>query len=383
MKVVKRGGIYYADLGNGIGSEQSGTRPVIVLQNDKGNIYSPTVIVATMTTNLKDFITHIIVGSECGLKTNSAIELEQIRTIDKRRLREKIGHVPPEIMEKVMGILDISFGRETKEKGVKVVGEILVKEVNFNGDNLLAVKDANTGKIHISVNHICNGLGLDAENQRIKLKEHMTISKGTMILGVPSNGGKQNAFVIELEFLPLWLAGINPAKVKPEIQDKLIEYQLKAKDVLAAAFLGQAQIKLPSSYAEALRELADKVEENQHLKDENAQLKPDADFGKAIKNNDGLILVRDYVKILANAGIKMKQYELFSWLSKTHYIYQNKFNNYIPYKEFIDQGLFKVIENPIETNTKGSFISFTSKITGKGQEYFLNKLKEEWLCLKR
>jgi len=256
---------------------------------------------------------------------------------------------------------------------------MIVKQVNFNGDSLLAVKDNETGKIHVSVNHICNNLGIDAENQRVKLKGHMTISKGTMILGVPSNGGTQSAFVIELEFLPLWLAGINPVKVRPEIQNKLVEYQLKAKDVLAAEFLGQA-VKLPTTYSEALRELADKVDENLQLKAKVTELTPAADLGNAMRNNDGLIIIRDFVKVLANVGIKIRQCDLFSWLVKEEYLYQDTRGDYHPRVGYVHSGLFKVAETPVETHTNGSFISYTTRLTAKGQEYFINKLKGEFPC---
>jgi hypothetical protein len=150
---------------------------------------------------------------------------------------------------------------------------LIPKQVNFNGDELLAVKDVDTGKIHISINHICNGLGLDARIQRDKLKEHMTLSKGCAICPIPSNGGIQEAFTIELDFLPLWLAGINPSKVNLEIQDKLIEYQLKAKDVLAAAFVQnhpQCIEDLIIMQAQSMKELKAEVKQ---LKADTSQAK--------------------------------------------------------------------------------------------------------------
>ncbi|NLN47583.1 MAG: type II toxin-antitoxin system PemK/MazF family toxin [Clostridiales bacterium] len=111
--IVKRGDIFYADLSPVIGSEQGGTRPVLVVQNDIGNRYSPTVIVAAITSqiNKAKLPTHIeISAEEYGLAKDSVILLEQIRTIDKKRLREKIGHLTDELMEKVDGSLGISFG---------------------------------------------------------------------------------------------------------------------------------------------------------------------------------------------------------------------------------------------------------------------------------
>ncbi|PYG88195.1 mRNA interferase MazF [Ruminiclostridium sufflavum DSM 19573] len=111
--VIKRGDIYYADLSPVIGSEQGGVRPVLVVQNDVGNKYSPTVIAAAITSqiNKAKLPTHIEIGAlEYGLAKDSVILLEQIRTIDKRRLREKIGHLDEELMEKVNDALEISFG---------------------------------------------------------------------------------------------------------------------------------------------------------------------------------------------------------------------------------------------------------------------------------
>lgn len=111
--VIKRGDIYYADLSPVIGSEQGGVRPVLIVQNDIGNKYSPTVIAAAITSqiNKAKLPTHIeISAKEYGLMKDSVILLEQIRTIDKKRLREKIGHLDDELMDKVDEALNVSFG---------------------------------------------------------------------------------------------------------------------------------------------------------------------------------------------------------------------------------------------------------------------------------
>ena len=111
--VIKRGDIYYADLSPVIGSEQGGIRPVLVVQNDVGNKYSPTVIAAAITSqiNKAKLPTHIEVDAlRFGLSKDSVILLEQVRTIDKKRLREKIGHLEGDMMEKVNDALSISFG---------------------------------------------------------------------------------------------------------------------------------------------------------------------------------------------------------------------------------------------------------------------------------
>ena len=111
--IVKRGDIYYADLSPVVGSEQGGIRPVLVIQNDIGNKYSPTVIAAAITSqiNKAKMPTHIeLAAKDYGLNKDSVILLEQIRTIDKRRLREKIGRIDDGLMASVNYALSISFG---------------------------------------------------------------------------------------------------------------------------------------------------------------------------------------------------------------------------------------------------------------------------------
>ena len=111
--MVKRGELYYADLSPVVGSEQGGVRPVLVIQNDIGNRYSPTVIAAAITSQLNKakLPTHIALDAEAfGLPKNSIVLLEQIRTIDKQRLKEKIGELPINMMTKINDGLLISLG---------------------------------------------------------------------------------------------------------------------------------------------------------------------------------------------------------------------------------------------------------------------------------
>ncbi len=110
---IKRGELYYADLSPVVGSEQGGVRPVLVVQNDIGNKYSPTIIAAAITSKLTKarLPTHIeISGNSYGLQKDSVILLEQIRTLDKRRLKERIGVLPENTMRSVDGALLISLG---------------------------------------------------------------------------------------------------------------------------------------------------------------------------------------------------------------------------------------------------------------------------------
>ncbi len=110
---IKRGEIYYADLSPVVGSEQGGMRPVLIVQNDVGNKHSPTVIAAAITSQKEKsrLPTHIDLSAvSCGLAKDSVVLLEQIRTIDKRRLKERMGEIDPTAMTKVNTALSISFG---------------------------------------------------------------------------------------------------------------------------------------------------------------------------------------------------------------------------------------------------------------------------------
>ena len=110
---VRRGDIYYADLSPVVGSEQGGMRPVLIVQNDVGNKYSPTVIAAAITskTSKSKLPTHIeVFADRYGLAKDSVILLEQIRTIDKTRLKEKMGHLDDAVMGRVNDAITVSFG---------------------------------------------------------------------------------------------------------------------------------------------------------------------------------------------------------------------------------------------------------------------------------
>lgn len=111
--VVKRGDIFYADLSPVVGSEQGGVRPVLIVQNDTGNRHSPTVIAAAITsqTGKARLPTHIsLAAMSCGLPKDSVVLLEQIRTLDKHRLRERAGQITPEDQKRVDQALDVSLG---------------------------------------------------------------------------------------------------------------------------------------------------------------------------------------------------------------------------------------------------------------------------------
>ncbi len=110
--MIKRGELYYADLSPVVGSEQGGVRPVLVVQNNIGNKYSPTIIAVAVTSqiNKAKLPTHIELDTTCGLPKDSVILAEQLRTLDKRRLKDKIGALDDKAMQKVNNALLVSLG---------------------------------------------------------------------------------------------------------------------------------------------------------------------------------------------------------------------------------------------------------------------------------
>ena len=110
---IRRGDIYYADLSPVVGSEQGGLRPVLIIQNDIGNKYSPTVIVAAITSRMgkTKLPTHIdVYADKAGVARDSVVLLEQLRTLDKRRLKEKMGHLEEEVMREIDTAIAVSLG---------------------------------------------------------------------------------------------------------------------------------------------------------------------------------------------------------------------------------------------------------------------------------
>jgi hypothetical protein len=134
-----------------------------------------------------------------------------------------------------------------KRELVKLKGmEIL--EVDFNGDMIMCAKLKGSEKVYVGINWITQSIGLTKgqhDNEVKKIQKDLVLSKGTSNLTLPTNGGNQSSFVLEIEYLPMWLAKISITKDmrdnKPETVEKLIEYQIKAKDVLAKAFLGKQE----------------------------------------------------------------------------------------------------------------------------------------------
>lgn len=187
---MKRGQVYYADLRPVVGCEQGGIRPCVIIQNDAGNQYSSTVIVATMTTQAKkELPTHIAVSAEdyC-LDSNTTILLEQIRTIDKSRLQSFVGRLSDGTMRRVDEALHISLALNKEEREEKMVNELQIFQCEEFGQVRTVDIDGNT---YFVASDVAKSLGYSIPHKAVQ-----THCKGVLKWNIPTNSGNQDMLVI-------------------------------------------------------------------------------------------------------------------------------------------------------------------------------------------
>ncbi len=162
-----RGDMYYADLGKGIGSEQEGYRPVVIIQNDVGNKHSPTVIIASITSKRDakaKLPTHYLLGAESGLELPSLVLLEQLRTIDKRRLGSFIGHLPEKHIQGINHALAVSVGLIESIPNKLILCLCRTCAENFYGSGAFVLRRVNTEQTEKDTCTYCNSRkGFDYE----------------------------------------------------------------------------------------------------------------------------------------------------------------------------------------------------------------------------
>lgn len=190
------------------------------------------------------------------------------------------------------------------------MSDLIVKNVDLFGDTVVAAQDKD-GVIWVGVRWICNGLGLSKgqmQGERKKIQEDIVLSQGEQNFILPTNGGNQEVLCLQLDYVPLWLAKISiTPKMKennPELVNKLVKYQLKAKDVLAEAFLAKVQKKIPQTYLEALKELVAVEEEKECLKQELDRSKEWYSIKRVAELNHVSWKTFDWRK-LKNVGLQM------------------------------------------------------------------------------
>ena len=200
--------------------------------------------------------------------------------------------------------------------------------------------------------------------------------KGAASYRVLTNGGEQEVKVIpEGDIYRLIVKAADQSK-NPDIKAKAEEVERWIFDDVIPSIRKTGTYIAPQVNSKMLYQIAQALEEKEK---QIALLTPAAEFGNAVSNSAGGILIRDYVKVLENDGIRIGQDRLFSWLHLNKYIYRIKGYKpqWIPYKQYVAQGLFRVKETPVSTPEHGDWISYTIRLTGKGQRYFYEKLKAE------
>lgn len=258
-----------------------------------------------------------------------------------------------------------------------MTNELVVQEVDFNGATLVAVKSTEDGKVYVGVNWVSEGIGLN-DNQRDRqvknIKTDVVLSRGVKNLPVKFDGQVRNAYCIELNYLPLWLAKISiTPKMKqdsPDVVENLIEYQLKAKDVLAKVFIEKSAFIVPQSYKEALQQVIDKIEENETLKLENENMKPKADFHDNVTDSTGADSLTSVAK---SFGIGRNKFSMFL---KCAGVLFNEDGYNLPKQQLQNQGYFRVTMKHYSSGIEYG-ISYQTIVTGKGKTY-LHKIVQRY-----
>jgi phage antirepressor YoqD-like protein len=250
--------------------------------------------------------------------------------------------------------------------------ELVTKEVNFNGDSLMATQDMNTGKIYVGISWVCNGIGFNKhqkDRQVVNVQEDIVLKRGCLKFEAGVFDDNNDTIAIELDYLPLWLAKISiTPKMKndtPELAYKLINYQTQAKDVLAKAFIHTDNVRLdkfhiPTSLSEALQLSAD-------LAKENEEMKPKAEQFDLYLQNNGTLSLNQVAKELKARRNKMMEYLR----------YRNVFNeDNSPSDYYATKGYFEVKSYTILKKSGKRYQVAVTRVSPSGQNFLYRYLKK-------
>lgn len=339
MQAIKRGDIYYADLNPVRGSEQGGIRPVLILQNDIGNKHSPTVIVATITSqiNKAELPTHIEIEGY-GLRELSVVCLEQIKTIDKCRLRGHIGHLDDDLMEKVNEALNISLGIQMKKEG-QAVANFKLATVEFKNQRVLTTQQL-AAAYETETNNLVNNFARNKE--RFIEGVHYYFLKGTELQGLKNYITDNDLVPRNAPHFYLWTekGASRHCKILDNDKawqrfDELEDTYFRAKELSAPQTQIQILQQAISVLAEQEKELAATKQIAIEAKSEATAAKADADAAKQtiteIKNtiaelpkdqwrkwinNSVVEIVRSEKCKLAFDGVRNESYKLLEEKSR-------------------------------------------------------------------
>ena len=250
--------------------------------------------------------------------------------------------------------------------------ELITKEVKFNDDTLMATQDVSTEKIYVGVSWVCNGIGLtekQKDRQVTNIQKDQLLKDASIKLPLGYEGQVRNVLCIDLDYLPLWLAkiSITPSMEEktPTVVNKLINYQLQAKDVLARAFVHKEEIKIdnfhiPNTLSEALL-LAG------NLAKENEIMKPKAEQFDLFLGSKGTLSMNQTAKALKTRRNKMMEYlRIKSVLNDDN----------SPSQHYFDMGYFQVKNYVVIRKSGGKFEVAVTMVTPKGQDFLYRFLKK-------
>lgn len=256
--------------------------------------------------------------------------------------------------------------------------KLVAKEIDFNGDLLMATQNNETGKIYVGVRWVCNGLGLSRgriNNENNRIQNDTVLKMGCTKFSAGVFDENNETIAIHLDYLPLWLAKIpiTPKMLKetPNVANKLINYQLKAKDALADAFIRKEEtnidkFSIPTTLSEALQLSAD-------LAKENEEMKPKAEQFDLYLQNDGTLSLNQSAKALKTRRNKMMEFLR----------YKNVFNqDNSPSSYYANKGYFEVKSFTVVTKRNKKFQIAITRVTSTGQDFlyrYLKKHKDEYI----
>ena len=258
------------------------------------------------------------------------------------------------------------------ERNGIILSNLLSREVDFYGDTIMCAEDNSTGKIYVGVKWVCEGIGLtdnQMKNERKKIGKDLVLSKGGSNLTLLTNGGEQEVLCIELDYLPLWLAKISLTpkmqKNNPTAVAKLINYQLKAKDVLAEAFIKPREVNLdkfqiPTTLSEALMLSA-------NLAKENEEMKPKAEQFDLYLADDGTLSLNQVAK-----AIKTKRNKMMEFLRHKEVFNQDN----SPASYYANRGYFEVKNFTYVVKSGKKYQIAITRVTTKGQDFLYRYLKK-------
>jgi anti-repressor protein len=227
------------------------------------------------------------------------------------------------------------------------------------------------GTAYLHLEDVARGLGFTQTKGGTEYVRWETVYRYLEALGFSQLVGKEadKRFIPENVFYRLAMKANN---------ETAEAFQALVADEILPAIrrTGVYDARIPRTLSEALRLAADQAEQIEEQQKRIALLTPAAEFGETIGSSKGAILIRDFVKLLANGGIRIGQNEFFAWLRDRGYIYRHN-DQWKPYRRYVDMGLLNVVERSISTAEHGDIVKLTVRITGKGQRYFYDKLNGE------